>query len=125
DEIYMEGIYRRRKQPPFEARAGIYRTRVFPDLLVFIDKLEDEDSIFLNWRRAPSCEYTRIAIGVPHFHPSGPTLFPGVSDILFHGGVLALAWIRPTGLAHELVFSKVQIDAAAERRDEVVVSKLP
>src|SRR6478609_9597746 len=69
EEIYMEGIYRRRKQPPSEIRAGIYRTRVFPDLLVFIDKLDDEDSIFLNWRRAPSCEYTRIAIGVPLFYP--------------------------------------------------------
>ncbi|MGV3533710.1 MAG: hypothetical protein ACO1QR_15180 [Chthoniobacteraceae bacterium] len=110
-EIYMERMRRRRLEPPSETRAGIYRTRALPNLLAFIDKLDTEEGIFLNWRRAPSCGYARISIGLPYFYTSSPEPWPLVSEILFHEGVLAVAWVRPTGTAHELVFSKIHVDA--------------
>ena len=123
-EIYLERWKRRREEPPSEIREGIYHPSRFPNLLTFLDKLETEENIFLNWRFRPSDQYSRVAIGTPHFYTNRPDSWPCVSDILFHDGVLALAWVRPTGTAHELIFTQIKVEDAESRKDEVLDPKL-
>src|SRR4028118_1773656 len=71
-EISLERWKRRREEPPSQIREGIYRPSRFPNLLAFVDKLESEESVFLNWRFGSSSQYSRVAIGVPHFYTSRP-----------------------------------------------------
>ena len=124
EEIYLERWKRRRKERPSKIREGIYCPSRFPNLLTFLDKLDTEESIFLNWRFGFSSRYSRVPLGIPHFYTSRPEPWPCVSDILFHDGVLALAWVRPTGTAHELIFSQIEVKNTESRKDEVLDSKL-
>lgn len=124
EEYFLELFEHRRRKPRSEVCEGIYPAARFPHLLTFIDKLEFEESIFLNWRLAPSSQYSRIAIGTPHFYTYGPEPMPAVSELLFHEGGLAFAWVRPTGKNHELVFTRLRVTDISSRRDEVLEPKL-
>lgn len=124
-ERYRERPTGTRQHPTPQAFAGIYRTAQFPGLLVFVDKSEAEDRIFLNWRGIYSNKYERVEVGIPHFRTDCPTPCLCMSEILFHNGVLSLAWMRPIASAHELVFSRVSVDSPHDRIDEVLELALP
>lgn len=106
--------------PRSTVREGIYDTRSLGRYLVFIDKLESEAQVFVNWRTGSARTYRRAALGPTAFHSYGPKPRPNVSDLVLVGGRFFIAWMTPEG---DLVLSSID-PKTATRLDTVVAQSM-
>ena len=105
--------------PHSTVREGIYDSRSRGGYLVFIDKLESEPQVFINWRTGSARTYHRIPLGPTAFHTYGPKPRPNISDLVFVAGRFFIAWMTPSKAEGDLVLSSID-PKAATRRDTVV-----
>jgi hypothetical protein len=108
--------------PRSRARQGIYDSRSLAGYLVFVDKLESETQVFINWRSAAALSYRRIALGRPAFHEYGRKPTPNISDLVFVGGRFFIAWMTATQREADLVLSS--IDPRKGTRRDIAVARL-
>jgi hypothetical protein len=117
---FRERYGRRYEDYPRSAvRQGIYDSRSLGGYLVFIDKLESEAQVFINWRTGAARSYRRIPLGRPAFHSYGPKPRPNISDLLFVGDRFFIAWMTSDRPEADLVLSSID-PKTATRRDTVV-----
>lgn len=109
--------------PRSTVREGIYESRSIGGYLVFIDKLESEQQVFINWRTGSAACYRRVAIGPPAFHTFLPKPQPNISKLLFHGGRFYAAWMTDSQPEAQLMLSSVDPESGS-RHDKVVAAKM-
>jgi hypothetical protein len=102
---------------------GIYDSRSVGGYLVFIDKLESETRVFINWRTGSSSSYRRIPLGTAAFHTYGPKPRPNISDLVFVGGRFFIAWMSSAPSKEHLVLTSVD-PRSATRRDRDIAQDL-
>jgi hypothetical protein len=93
---------RSKDMPRTSALQAIYGSysRTTGGYLVFVDKLEAESQVFMNWRTGSMRAYRRVPIGRIRFLTYGPKPRPAISDVVSNSGCLFIAWITdgsPTG----------------------------
>ena len=109
--------------PHSSVRQGIYQSHSTGGYLVFIDKLESEEEVFVNWRAGFDASYRRAAIGRPTFHAYTPKPRPNISKLQFQNGRFFLAWIRDSQPDAQLVLSSINLDSAT-RRNTIIAPKM-
>lgn len=114
---------RYRNGPRSSVRQGIYDSRSVDGYLVFIDKLESETQVFINWRTGSCRSYRRIPLGRAVFHTYGPKSRPNISDLVFVGGRFFIAWMRNAPSKEHLVLTSVDPESAT-RRDRDIAQDL-
>lgn len=108
-----------RNVPCSSAQQGIYDSRSAGGYLVFIDKLESETQVFINWRAGSCRSYRRIPLGRVVFHIYGSKPRPNVSDLVFVGGRFFIAWMRSAPSKEHLVLTSVDPGSATRRDREI------
>ena len=107
------------------ALQGIYGSysRTMGGYLVFVDKLETESQVFVNWRTGSMRTYRRLPVGRARFLTYGSRPRPSISDVVFNSGCLFIAWIsdgQPTG---DLILSSID-PKKGTRKDSTIASDM-
>jgi len=114
--------YQYQDEPRSTVRQGIYEALSLGGYLVFIDKLESESQVFVNWRTATSSSYRRVPLEAA-FHEYGPRPYPKISELVFVAGRFFITWVTAGQADADLVLSRIDPETAV-RHDTVVAAKM-
>jgi hypothetical protein len=91
--------------------------------LVFLDKLESEAEVFINWRIGSARSYQRIPLGRVGFHTFMPKPRPNLSDFVFVNGHFFIAWISADRPQQRLILTCIN-PKSVTRRDTNIAQDL-